>query len=78
MWSESLQAATRGQGAEQPCRQHMVVERCPQTFGVAESGSLQRLMLSHGTNTSGQHLKQIDGLAHSALSLESHLVVTRC
>jgi len=27
MWSESLQAATRGQGAEQPCRQHMVVGR---------------------------------------------------
>jgi hypothetical protein len=42
-----------------------------------QSGILQLLMLSHGTNT-GQHLKQIDGLAHSALSLESHRVVTRC
>jgi hypothetical protein len=35
-----------------------------------QSGILQLLMLSHGTNTGprGQHLKQIDGLAHSALS----------
>ena len=43
-----------------------------------QSGILQLLMLSHGTNTGPGSLKQIDGLAHSTFSRITPRGHTRC
>ena len=65
---DRARAAPRAR-ASQPPEAEVVSRR--ESEHLRESGILQLPMLSHGTNTGPGSVKQIDGLAHSALSLES-------